>query len=205
MKLIDFENDYWSRDQLVLGLDEAGYGCLAGSMYIGGVLYPKNFNIPESLIEVKDSKKLSESMRFSLAEQIKQYAKYYFIVKVDVNEINNGNPYWLRFTSIEKYINNNISNFSLNTRVIYDGDRSVTGIPLVSEAVIKGDAKSFSIASASILAKTAKDAEMIELSKVYPMYNFENNKGYGTAQHITALQKHGLSEVHRRQYCSKYN
>lgn len=203
-KLISFESGYWSRDQLVLGIDEAGYGCLAGSMYIAGVIYPKNFVVPIELSEVKDSKKLTEAKRFNLAGHVKKHADNYFIIKVDVPTINSGNPYWLRFSSVTKYINDNISNFTLNTRVIYDGDRSIDGITLASEALIKGDAKSFSIASASILAKTSKDAEMIELSKLYPMYNFEDNKGYGTARHISALQKNGLSVVHRTQYCSKY-
>lgn len=203
-KLISFEQDYWKRDQLVLGIDEAGYGCLAGSMYVAGVIYPKNFIVPAELEKINDSKKLSESVRFALAEYVKKYAQHFFVLKSSVDDINNGNPYWLRFNIVSKYINDNIGLFQTNTRVVYDGDRSVTGISLASESLIKGDAKSFSIASASILAKTAKDAEMIELSKLYPMYNFEDNKGYGTATHISALQKHGLSEVHRKQYCSKY-
>lgn len=187
-----------------MGIDEAGYGCLAGSMYVAGVIYPKNFVVPSELDKINDSKKISEATRFMLADHIKKYAQHYFILKVGVDEINNDNPYWLRFNVVTKYINDNISLFDDSTRVIYDGDRSVTGISLASEALIKGDAKCFSIASASILAKTAKDAEMIELSKLYPMYNFEDNKGYGTATHISALQKHGLSAVHRKQYCSKY-
>lgn len=203
-KLINFEAEYWARDQLVLGIDEAGYGCLAGAMYVAGVMYSKDFIVPQELSKVADSKKLSETTRFTLSEEIKRLAHKYFIIKVDVETINSGNPYWLRYLSVSKYINDNISQFPKNSRIIYDGDRSVDGIALASESLVKGDAKSFSIASASILAKTAKDAEMIELSKVYPMYNFEDNKGYGTAHHIAALQKYGISEVHRTQYCSKY-
>lgn len=203
-KLIEFEKDYWSRGHTVLGIDEAGYGCLAGSMYVAGVFYPKDFSLPTELEKINDSKKISESTRFMLAEHIKKHAQHYFILKVGVDEINNDNPYWLRFNVVTKYINDNTSLFDTNTRVIYDGDRSVTGISLASEALIKGDAKCFSIASASILAKTAKDSEMIGLSKLYPMYNFEDNKGYGTATHISALREHGLSAVHRKQYCSKY-
>jgi ribonuclease HII len=203
-KLIALEQDYWSRGHTVLGIDEAGYGCLAGSMYVAGVSYPKHFIVPSELDRINDSKKLTESTRFVLADYIKKYAQNYFILKIGVDEINNSNPYWLRFSVVTKYINDNIALFESDTRVIYDGDRSVTGISLASEALVKGDAKSFSIASASILAKTAKDAEMIELSKLYPMYNFEDNKGYGTATHISALQTYGLSVVHRKQYCSKY-
>lgn len=202
-KLVSFEQDYWARGNVVLGIDEAGYGCLAGSMYIAGVLYKKDFVVPTDLLKINDSKKLSESTRSNLAELIKLYAEDYFVLRVDADQINSGNPYWLRFSKAAEHINGK-ANFSKNTVVIYDGDRSLTDISFISESLIKGDSKSFSIASASILAKVSKDAEMELLSEEYPMYNFRNNKGYGTAAHIDAIQKYGLSPVHRTKYCSKY-
>lgn len=199
-KLIDFESDYWSRDQLVLGIDEAGYGCLAGSMFIAGVIYPKNFIPPTSLQKINDSKKLSEKTRFLLRNEILKYAMFSFVIEVSVDKINNENPYWLRYTETSSYLDQIV--VPPQTVVIYDGDRALANLNLQSESLIKGDSKSFSIASASILAKTSKDAEMAALDKSYPMYNFISNKGYGTAAHSQALKKHGLSPVHRPKYCS---
>lgn len=201
--LINFEKTYWANGEVILGIDEAGYGCLAGSMYIAGVVYPKDFVVPSILMNVKDSKKLSEATRFTLAEEIRRHCLSYFVIEVTVEDINAGNPYWLRFSSVANHINNSNLALTANTRVVYDGDRSVTGIMHPSESLVKGDAKSFSIASASILAKTAKDSEMIGLNKLYPVYSFEKNKGYGTATHTAAIKKHGVCAVHRTQYCSK--
>lgn len=200
-KLIEHDRLYWARGEPILAWDEAGYGSLCGSMYVACAQYPLDFEPPPSLLKVNDSKKLTESVRFELAEEIKKYAAYH-IVKISVEEVNSGNPYWLRFTEAKKHIEDRPP--VKETAVIFDGDRSITGINFKSESLVKGDAKSFSIASAAILAKTAKDSEMIELDKIYPEYSLASNKGYGTADHIAAIKKHGLSPAHRIHYCSKF-
>jgi len=199
-KLLEHDASYWNRGEAIVACDEAGFGSLCGSMFVACVHFPINFAAPKSLEKVNDSKKLSESLRMSLAAEIKKHAQYH-VIKIDVDQINSGSPYWLRFTEAKQYIDT--GNFSSSTVVIFDGDRSIADISIRSESLIKGDSKSFSIAAASILAKVAKDEEMIYLDKIYPQYNFASNKGYGTADHIAAIKKYGLSPVHRTGYCSK--
>jgi ribonuclease HII len=199
-KLLEHDASYWGRGETIIAWDEAGFGSLCGSMFVACVHFPINFAVPKTLEKVNDSKKLSESLRMSLATEIKKHAQYH-IIKIDIDQINTGSPYWLRFSEAKQYID--AGNFSSSAVVIFDGDRSIADISIRSESLIKGDSKSFSIASASILAKAAKDEEMIYLDKIYPQYSFASNKGYGTAEHIGAIKKYGTSPVHRTGYCSK--
>ncbi len=201
-ELVDFEKTYWDNGEVILGLDEAGYGCLAGSMFIAGVIFPMNFIVPPELQGVRDSKKTDRAQRATLAAAIKKFATHSFVLEVDVSTINAGSAYHLRFSAPQSYINT--ASFPENTRVIMDGDRSIEKIPYGSESLIKGDSKSFSIAAASILAKNAKDLEMDKLHLTYPSYGFDTNQGYGTELHINAIRKMGVTAAHRAAYVKRF-
>lgn len=204
-KLVEFDNQYWSSGLTLLGVDEAGYGCFAGSMFVAGVAF-NIYNINEKLLKVKDSKKLNEETRFDLESLIKENADFWFCEEVTVDELNSSSPYYLRFSAAQRGISKLIGKNKNIDVVIYDGDKSLDLdlFKIKSLNQIKGDGISFSIAAASILAKTAKDREMQEKDRDYPQYGFALNKGYYSKEHGLAIKKHGMSPHHRPQYCKNY-
>ncbi len=190
MKTInDFEKYYWSLDRLVIGIDEAGRGPLAGPLVVAGVVFPKDY-ISE---EIYDSKQLTEKKREQLYEVIIRDALYYDIVIVEVETIEKLNileaTRW-GMSEIAKKANVDIV---LTDALKLNVDKEVNDI-------IKGDQKSISIAAASILAKVTRDRIMYKMDEKYPEYNFKNNKGYPTKQHFEALEKYGITEIHRKNY-----
>ena len=190
MKTInDFEKYYWSLDRLVIGIDEAGRGPLAGPLVVAGVVFPKDY-ISE---EIYDSKQLTEKKREQLYEVIIRDALYYDVVIVEVEIIEKLNileaTRW-GMSEIAKKANVDIV---LTDALKLDIDKEVVDI-------VKGDQKSISIAAASILAKVTRDRIMYKMDEKYPEYNFKNNKGYPTKQHFKALEKYGITEIHRKNY-----
>ena len=190
MKTInDFEKHYWSLDKLVIGIDEAGRGPLAGPLVVAGVVFPKDY-ISE---EIYDSKQLTEKKREQLYEVIIRDALYYDVVIVEVEIIEKLNileaTRW-GMSEIAKKANVDIV---LTDALKLNVDKEVNDI-------IKGDQKSISIAAASILAKVTRDRIMYKMDEKYPEYNFKNNKGYPTKQHFKALEKYGITEIHRKNY-----
>ena len=190
MKTInDFEKHYWSLDKLVIGIDEAGRGPLAGPLVVAGVVFPKDY-ISE---EIYDSKQLTEKKREQLYEVIIRDALYYDVVIVEVETIEKLNileaTRW-GMSEIAKKANVDIV---LTDALKLDIDKEVVDI-------VKGDQKSISIAAASILAKVTRDRIMYKMDEKYPEYNFKNNKGYPTKQHFEALEKYGITEIHRKNY-----
>jgi len=190
MKTInDFEKHYWSLDKLVIGIDEAGRGPLAGPLVVAGVVFPKDY-ISE---EIYDSKQLTEKKREQLYEVIIRDALYYDVVIVEVEIIEKLNileaTRW-GMSEIAKKANVDIV---LTDALKLDIDKEVVDI-------VKGDQKSISIAAASILAKVTRDRIMYKMDEKYPEYNFKNNKGYPTKQHFKALEKYGITEIHRKNY-----
>jgi ribonuclease HII len=190
MKTInDFEKHYWSLDKLVIGIDEAGRGPLAGPLVVAGVVFPKDY-ISE---EIYDSKQLTEKKREQLYEVIIRDALYYDVVIVEVEIIEKLNileaTRW-GMSEIAKKANVDIV---LTDALKLDIDKEVVDI-------VKGDQKSISIAAASILAKVTRDRIMYKMDEKYPEYNFKNNKGYPTKQHFEALEKYGITEIHRKNY-----
>ena len=179
----------------IAGVDEAGRGPLAGPVYAAAVVLPDG----AELTGVNDSKKLTPKKREELFEKITQIAVSYSIFSVDEKEIDEINI----LNATHKAMNGAVNGLSKKPDyVIIDGN-SIKGMELPHETVVKGDAKSISIAAASILAKVARDRYIDEMGKVYPEYGFENHKGYGTKAHTDAILKYGVCPIHRRTFLKK--
>ncbi len=176
--------------KFVCGVDEAGRGPLAGPVCAAAVILPQDCEI-EGL---NDSKKLSEKKREMLFDIIKQKAIAYSVAFGTLEEIEQHNI--LEATYIA--MNRAIAGLTVKADfALIDGNRIPRGIAIPCETVVKGDAKSCSIAAASILAKVTRDRLMLEYDKKYPQYLFAQHKGYGTKAHYEAIKQHGVCEIHR--------
>ncbi|MBQ1985475.1 MAG: ribonuclease HII [Clostridia bacterium] len=191
-----FESAAYARGfTAVCGIDEAGRGPLAGPVYAAAVLLPEGLVI-EGL---NDSKKLSEKKREALFDVIRENALAYGIGFADEKEIDEINILQATYLAMHRaYENMQIS----CDYVLIDGNR-MPPMPVPGETIVKGDAKSPSIAAASILAKVSRDRVMLEYAKQYPEYEFEKHKGYGTKVHTEALLKYGPSPIHRKTFLKK--
>jgi len=179
----------------IAGVDEAGRGPLAGPVYAAAVILPET----SELSGINDSKKLTPKKREELFEKITEVAVSYSIFSVDEKEIDEINI----LNATHKAMNGAVDSLSQKPDyVIIDGN-SIKGMELPHETVVKGDAKSISIAAASILAKVARDRYIDEMGKVYPEYGFEKHKGYGTKAHTDAILKYGICPIHRRTFLKK--
>lgn len=179
----------------VCGIDEAGRGPLAGPVYAAAVILPAGLAI-EGL---NDSKKISEKKREALFDVICEKAVAYGIGFADEKEIDEINILQATFLAMRRAFE------ALGVSADYalvDGNR-MPGLPVPGETVVKGDAKSPSIAAASILAKVSRDRVMLEYAKQYPEYQFEKHKGYGTKVHVEALKAYGPSPIHRQTFLKK--
>ena len=181
--------------EFVAGVDEAGRGPLAGPVYAAAVILPRNIRLDG----INDSKKLSPKKREELFSEITEKAIAYAVFSVDekkIDEINILNATYMA-------MNGAIAALSQKPDyVIIDGNR-IEGISLPHETIVKGDAKSISIAAASVLAKVARDRYITEMAELYPEYGFEKHKGYGTKEHTDAILKYGVSPIHRRTFLKK--
>lgn len=197
--MLDYEKKYYSKDIVfIAGCDEAGRGPLAGPVVAAAVIMQSDFQNEE----VNDSKKLTDKKRRKLFEIIKENAIAYAVAIIDADTIDKINIYEASRLGMETALRN------LNHKY----DMVLTDyMPLLHEqvnveAIAKGDAKSFNIACASILAKVTRDDLMIELDKKYPEYGFKKHKGYGTKQHLEALEKYGaIPHIHRQTYAPVSN
>lgn len=190
---------------LICGVDEAGRGPLAGAVYAAAVILSPH----RSIQGLADSKKLSEKKRDLLAIEIKQHAMAWAIASCSVEEIDTINILQASLLAMKRAIEAMQAQFhsqlgSAKILVQVDGNKCPK-ISLPCEAIVKGDSKVQAISAASILAKTARDAELYALDKQYPLYGFAQHKGYPTALHVTLLQQHGVSPVHRRSYAPVRN
>ena len=177
---------------LVCGIDEAGRGPLAGTVVAAAVILDPLRPIPG----LNDSKKLSEKKRDALALLIRERALAWFVASASVEEIDRLNILHATMLAMQRAV----AGLLLRpTSAMVDGNRCPQ-LDIPCEAVIKGDGKIASIAAASILAKTVRDAEMLALHAHYPMYGFDRHMGYPTAAHFAALEAHGASPVHRRSF-----
>ena len=185
--------DWADRGRFVAGVDEVGRGPLAGPVVAAAVILDPN-NPIEGLI---DSKKISEKRREILAGEIKERALAWAIARVDVEVIDEINILQasLRAMAISVYDLAQQPDF-----VMIDGNKIPSEINIQSEAVVKGDDRVPCISAASIIAKVARDHEMIEMDAVYPGYGLAKHKGYPTKLHIEALQALGVTNIHRRSF-----
>lgn len=172
----------------ILGVDEAGRGPMAGPLVVGGVIFPEDFYDER----INDSKKLTEKKREALYDLIIENALAYQIEVLSVEEVDTLNVYEASRTGMKRIVESLEPDFTLSDAMPL-GD-----IPHLS--IIKGDAKSISIGAASILAKVTRDRIMKEYGKQYPEYGFEKHKGYVTKVHKEALEKYGVTPIHRRSF-----
>lgn len=175
--------------QLIAGIDEAGRGPLAGPVFAAAVILDPDFPIPG----LADSKLLSAKKRESLAEKIRVSAKAWAIARAEVHEIDEINILQASMLAMQRAVNA----LSIAPELaLIDGNKC----PLLTcpaKAIIQGDKTVPEISAASILAKVARDADMLILDQSYPNYGFAQHKGYGTKQHLDALKKFGASPIHR--------
>ena len=196
-ELSKIDKTYWDQPGVVLaGMDEVGRGPLAGPVVVGCVVMP-----PEPLLPyINDSKKLSEKRRESLYEQILATALAHSTAWVGpevIDEINILEATRRGFAEAFRSIGVPV------TDVLIDALRGLD-IPARQHPLIHGDALTYSIGAASILAKVARDRYMIEQDALYPQYGFARNKGYGTAEHIAALREYGPCPIHRRSFIGHF-
>lgn len=180
-------------DVIEAGCDEAGRGCLAGSVYAAAVILPKDYHNER----LNDSKQLSEKARYALREEIERDAIAWAVGIVTAEEIDQMNILRASITAMHRAID------QLKVRpqeLIIDGNRFYPYHDLHHTTIVKGDGKYLSIAAASILAKTYRDDYMKELHKQYPFYGWDHNAGYPTKEHRQGIAEHGLSPYHRRSY-----
>ena len=187
----------------IAGIDEAGRGPLAGPVVVACVVMPK-----DSMIEgVNDSKKVSEKKREKLYEEIIKEAIGYgvgIISQEEIDRINILNATKEGLTTaikeLEKDLKEKQREFDKPEIILVDALTKIDTDHIPYRSIIKGDAKSYSIAAASIIAKVTRDRIMRQWDEVYPMYGFEKHKGYGTAAHINAIKEYGLCPLHRRSF-----
>ena len=192
-----------------IGVDEAGRGPIAGDVFAAAVI----LDSANKIDGLKDSKKLSEKKRNALAEEIKQKALFFAIARANLEEILRLNILWAAMLAMQRAVQSVIlqsleKNDHSQFLVQVDGNKQPDfsdfvksqqnqNLQLQTQTIVKGDALFANIAAASILAKTARDAEMCELDKQFPQYQFAKHKGYPTPKHLELVKTFGVSPIHR--------
>lgn len=193
MNGLDYERTYWHRGiERLAGVDEAGRGPLAGPVVAAAVIFPKDIFIDG----VDDSKKLSEKKRESLFELIRGSAIALGVGVVQHDVIDRINIYQASILAMHKAL----EELALPPQFVVADGNSFRHESLPFQNIIDGDAKVFTIAAASIVAKVTRDRMMREYHERYPLYGFARHKGYGTKQHREAIRQHGLCEIHRKTF-----
>ncbi|MEN2766466.1 ribonuclease HII [Ornithinibacillus xuwenensis] len=183
---------YAAGKRFVAGIDEAGRGPLAGPVVAAAVILPSDFK----LLGLNDSKQLKEEAREAYFHYIKEHAICYGVSIIDSETIDRINIFEATKLAMKEALNQLTPTAD---HTLIDAVK-LEGLSCSSEAIIKGDAKSISIAAASILAKVTRDNIMKEIHQNYPMYDFESNMGYGTKVHLEKLMEHGISPYHRKTF-----
>lgn len=191
LERFSYEKKFWDKGEIVAGVDEVGRGPLAGPVVTAAVIIDKNFD----LIDVNDSKKLSPQRRLELYPKILEEAVSVAVGVKNAQVIDQINIYEADRLAMAQAVND------LDRKpdaLLVDAMNVPVDIPQIK--LIKGDAKSNSIAAASIVAKVFRDKLMDDYAKIYPQYNFPHNAGYGTKDHLEALKKYGPTPIHRRSF-----
>ena len=184
---------FYNADFVEAGCDEAGRGCLAGSVFAAAVILPKDY----SNEELNDSKKLTEKSRYALREIVRRDALAWAVGIVTADEIDKINILNASILAMHRALD------QLKLRpeyIIVDGNRFKKYGEIPYTTIVKGDGKYLSIAAASVLAKTYRDDYMNELAEQYPQYDWKNNKGYPTKKHRLAIKEYGITPFHRKSY-----
>lgn len=194
--MYEIENSYHAQGyELICGVDEAGRGPLAGPVYAAAVILE-----PDTIIKgINDSKKLTEKRREELFDEICSKAAAYSIYSVDEKRIDEINI----LNATYEAMNGAVSGLDIKPDfALIDGNR-ISGMAIPCETVVKGDAKSASIAAASILAKVSRDRFICKIAEKYPEYGFQQHKGYGTKAHNEAILRYGPCPIHRKTFLKK--
>ncbi len=197
-QLKEIEKDLYQKGfQKIAGIDEAGRGPLAGPVVVAGVIMPQ-----DSLIEgVNDSKKVSEKKREKLYDLILEEAISYSVAIIEqdvIDEINILNATKQGVTTV-------VEGFDVKPDLmVVDALTHIDTKGIPYDSIIKGDAKCYNIAAASIIAKVTRDRIMRQWDEIYPQYGFSGHKGYGTAKHIAAIKEYGLCPIHRRSFTKNF-
>lgn len=198
-KLKEIEEKIYNSKEVkyICGIDEAGRGPLAGPVVIAAVIMPRN-----SMIEgVNDSKKVSEKKREKLYEEITSSSIAWAVGIIDQNEIDDINI----LNATKKGLTQALTELEQRPDIILvDALTKIDTLGISYESIIKGDAKSYSIAAASIVAKVTRDRIMRQWDEIYPQYGFEKHKGYGTAMHINAIKEYGPCPLHRKSFIKNF-
>jgi ribonuclease HII len=190
-----YETKY-SDYQYICGIDEVGRGPFAGPVIACAVILPKDCNI----LYINDSKQLSEKKREELYDEIISSAIAFGVGSVPPNQIDEMNILQATYEAMRKAIHN----LSVKPDLLLNDAVTIPGVNIKQVPIIKGDAKSISIAAASIVAKVTRDRLMVAYDKVFPAYDFASNKGYGSPKHIEAIKEFGLTPIHRRTFVKNF-
>lgn len=193
--MLDYEREY-AGYELICGVDEAGRGPLAGPVAAGAVILPKNTGIPY----LDDSKKLSAKRREELYDEIMDKAVSAgvgFVGPARIDEIN-------ILQATYEAMREAIGKLGVTPDLLLNDAVTIPDLPMRQVPIIKGDAKSMSIAAASVIAKVSRDRLMAEYDRLMPEYGFAKNKGYGSKEHISALQRYGPSPIHRKTFIGNF-
>lgn len=190
-----YENRYVEYSY-ICGIDEVGRGPLAGPVVACAVILPKDCNI----LYINDSKQLSEKKREELYDQIMEQAVAVGVGSVPPSRIDEINILQATFEAMRQAINN----LSIKPDILLNDAVTIPQVNIKQVPIIKGDAKSISIAAASIIAKVTRDRLMVAYDKIFPQYGFANNKGYGSKEHIDALKECGPSLIHRASFIKNF-
>ena len=197
-KLKEIEKDLYEKGfNNICGIDEAGRGPLAGPVVVAGVIMPK-----DSMIEgVNDSKKVSEKKREKLYDLILEEAISYSVAIIGQDVIDEINILNATKEGVTKVVEGLDIKPDL---IVVDALEHINTKGIPYESIIKGDAKCYNIAAASIIAKVTRDRIMRQWDEIYPQYEFKSHKGYGTAKHIATIKEYGLCPIHRRSFTKKF-
>jgi len=196
LKLYEFDKSY-GKFEFISGVDEVGRGPLAGPIVAASVILDlKSIDTKDIILGINDSKKLIPKVREELAEIIKSKAICWSICEISNTNIDSKGIAWCN----NEVLKNSAENSRVRPGLVISDGYPIKGMNIRNEFVIKGDSKSASVGCASIIAKVYRDKIMCEFSKRYKEYGFENNSGYGTAEHISAIKKYGATEIHRMSF-----
>ena len=193
--MLSYEREYAALAPLC-GIDEAGRGPLAGPVAAAAVILPENCRI----LYLNDSKKLSPARRDALFDEIREKAVSYSIAVIPAEQIDEINILQATYEAMRQAVRS----LSVEPGALLNDAVTIPELSFRQIPIVKGDAKSLSIAAASVLAKVTRDRMMEEYDRLYPEYGFAKHKGYGTAQHIAALKKHGPCPIHRRTFIGHF-
>ena len=193
--MLRYEREY-SHCEWICGIDEAGRGPLAGPVVAGAVILPKDCRIRY----LNDSKKLTEKKREELYDEIMEKAAAVGVGMASPARIDEINILQATYEAMRQAI----GNLGMIPDILLNDAVTIPGVPYVQVPIIKGDAKSLSIAAASVIAKVTRDRLMTEYDKLMPEYGFAGHKGYGSAAHIAAIKKYGPSGIHRASFIKNF-